>query len=219
MTEDALDKDFWERRWQAARLGDHAAQPNRTLIESVATLPVGRALDAGCGEGADAIWLAEHGWHVTAVDFVDSALQNGRVRAERVGAEVAHRIDWRQADLSDWTPPPGSFDLVSTHYLHGIAQRDKLFERLAAAVRPGGTLLVVGHHPANAGAVGGPMPGAVFFTTDDLVAVLDKDWEIAVLDDDVRRRTADRQGEPITLRAAMVRARRSLSRAPRAGSQ
>lgn len=206
MTENALDREFWEQRWDEARraMGDRVMQPNRTLTDVVATLPPGRALDAGCGEGADAIWLAEHGWTVTAVDFVDTALQNGRARAEQIGAEV----EWRQADLSEWTPPSSSFDLVSTHFLHGIAQRDRLFGRLAAAVRPGGTLLVVGHHPSNAHIAGGSAMGAVFFTTDDVIAVLDDGWELVTVDDAVSRRTADKEGEPITVRAAMVQARR-----------
>lgn len=208
MTEHALDKDFWEGRWAAARRSSGSPSPNRTLTEVAAVLPAGSALDADCGEGADAIWLAEHGWDVTAVDFVDSALQNGRARAEQSGAEVARRIEWQQADLSEWAPPVRSFDLVTTHYLHGIAQRHRLFGWLAAAVRPGGTLLIVGHHPANADIVGGTMPGAVFFTTDDLVATLDEGWELVVVDDDVSRHTADTQGQPITLRCAMVRARR-----------
>ena len=210
MTEDALDREFWEGRWQAARrtMGDRVAPPNRTLTGVAAALPAGNALDAGCGEGADAIWLAEHGWTVTAVDFVDSALRNGQTRAELRGTEVARRIGWRQADLSEWAPPVDSFDLVSTHYLHGIAQRDRMFGRLAAAVRPGGTLLVVGHHPANADIAGGATLGAVFFTTDDVIAVLDADWELVVVDDAVSRRTADKAGQPITVRAAMVQARR-----------
>jgi SAM-dependent methyltransferase len=210
MTEHALDKEFWEHRWEAARrgLGPRPTAPNRTLTEVAAPLPIGSALDAGCGEGADAIWLAEHGWAVTAVDFVDSALRSGRERAGQSGAEVAGRIDWRQADLGEWAPPAQSFDLVSAHYVHGIAKRHRLFGRLATAVRPGGTLLIVGHHPANVDVVAPTMPGAVFFTAHDLVAVLDEEWELVTVDDDVPRDTLDAEGRPIRLRAAMVQARR-----------
>lgn len=208
MTEHALDREFWEARWEAARRRAGSPSPNPTLTDVAAALRAGSALDAGCGEGADAIWLAEHGWHVTAVDFVDSALQIGRARAEAIDAEVARRIEWRQADLSEWAPPVHSFDLVSAHYVHGIAQRHRLFGRLAAAVRLGGTLLIVGHHSANAGIVGTTMPGAVFFTTDDLVAALDEGWQLVVVDDDVPRHTVDAEGRPITLRCAMVAARR-----------
>ncbi|WP_006242263.1 class I SAM-dependent methyltransferase [Mycolicibacterium tusciae] len=210
MTEQGLDKKFWERRWEAARRGSgpRPTAPNRTLTDAAAALPNGSALDAGCGEGADAIWLAQRGWNVTAVDFVDSALQNGRARADEIGAEVARRIEWRQADLSEWAPPVRSFDLVSAHYVHGITQRHRLFGRLAAAVRPGGTLLIVGHHPANADIVGSTMPGAVFFTTDDVAAALDEGWEPVVVDDDVPRHTVDAEGRPITLRCAVFQARR-----------
>jgi SAM-dependent methyltransferase len=206
MTE--LDKAFWERRWVAARngAGNASAEPNRTLTDVAASLPAGAALDAGCGEGLDAVWLASHGWTVTAVDFVDSALQRGRARVEEL--KVSGQVDWFTADLSTWVPPQRSFDLVSAHYLHGIAQRASLFRRLAAAVRPGGTLLIVGHHPANADLSGGAVPGTVFFTTVDVLEVLDDGWELVTVDDDVPRRVAAHDSRETTLRSAMVQARR-----------
>jgi SAM-dependent methyltransferase len=205
-----LDRSFWEQRWAAARRATQGvmAPANRTLTDTAAQLSGGAALDAGCGEGSDTIWLASRGWTVTAVDFVASALNRGRDRAEQRGPDVARRIDWRHADLSEWMPPEGAFDLVSAHYLHGVAHRTDLFRRLAAAVRPGGTLLIVGHHPANLDISGGTMPGAVFFTTADVVAVLDDGWDLATVDDHVLHDTADQEGRSITLRAAVVRARR-----------
>ena len=200
-----LDKTFWERRWESAGAGGHA--PNRTLTDAAADLPAGRALDAGCGDGVDALWLADRGWTVLAVDFVATALERGRARAAAIG--VTDRIDWRQADLGAWTPPVGEFDLVTTHYLHGIAQRDNVFRGLAAAVRPGGTLLIVGHHPSNVDISGGTMPEAVFFTTADVTAVLGDGWDLVTVDDDVPRKTVDHGGETVMLRAAMVLARRA----------
>jgi SAM-dependent methyltransferase len=210
MSQAQLDKAFWERRWRAARYAteDGNAEPNRTLTETAVGLPSGTALDAGCGEGADALWLATRGWTVTAADFVASALDRGRMRAERAGTEVARRIRWHEADLGTWTPTPGGFDLVSAHYLHGIPERYKVFRRLAAAVRPGGTLLIVGHHPSNAEISGGTMPTAVFFTTADVAAALDERWELVSVDDDVPRSTVNLDGEAVTLRSAMVRAHR-----------
>lgn len=207
-----LDQAFWEQRWEVAGHAGHGgvASPNRTLTDAVAQLSTGTALDAGCGQGTDAIWLAERGWSVTAVDFVTSALDRGRDRAEQKGSDIAHRIDWRQADLSTWTPPVGAYDLVTAHYLHGVGHRTDLFQRLAAAVRPGGTLLIVGHHPSNADISGGAMPGAVFFSTADVVTVLDEAWDLVTVDDEVwRRDDIDQEGRPITLRAAVVRARRA----------
>lgn len=220
-----LDRTFWERRWEAARRAEGAPPPgpNRTLTNAAGGLPVGRALDAGCGEGSDALWLARQGWTVEAVDFVATALERGRARAEELG--VGARIEWREADLSQWTPPVGAYDLVAAHYLHGIADRDGLFRRLAAAVRPGGTLLIVGHHPANVDISGGTMPGPVFFTTADVVGVLDDGWELVTVDDDVPRRTANHDGQVVQLRSAMVQARRHpfacapIRRAPRAESR
>jgi SAM-dependent methyltransferase len=203
-----LDNSFWKRRWETAH---QQARPNRTLADTVARLPAGTALDAGCGAGADAVWLAERGWTVTAVDFVAAALDRGRVHAQRLGDEVAQRIDWQPADLSTWPPPPDTFDLVSAHYLHGIANRDSLFRRLAAAVRPGGTLLIVGHHPSNIDISGGAMAGEVFFSTAEVLAVLDEDWEPVTVDDAVPRESADREGRPVLLRSAVVAARRQPS--------
>ncbi len=194
----------------ARRASDDASlPPNRTLIDTATALPVGTALDAGCGEAADSLWLAERGWTVTAVDFVASALERGRSRAEEMGPDVAARIEWQEADLRTWTPPAASFDLVTSHYVHGIADKESAFRRLAAAVRPGGTLLVAGHHPSNADSSGDAMPTTLFFATSDLTAVLDDDWDLVTVDDDVPRRTLNHDGQAVTVRAAMVRARRA----------
>jgi 2-polyprenyl-3-methyl-5-hydroxy-6-metoxy-1,4-benzoquinol methylase len=185
-----------------------AVDPNRTLTEVAEQLTPGNALDAGCGQGGDAIWLAERGWTVAAVDFVASALDRGRVVAERAGGEVAHRIDWGRADLNTWVPPEKAFDLVTAHYLHGVARRADLFDRLAAAVRPGGTLLIVGHHPSNADISGGTMPKAVFFASADVMGVLGEQWEVIRTDDDVPRDVVDSDGQAIRLRSSLVQAQR-----------
>ncbi|MDV3123421.1 class I SAM-dependent methyltransferase [Mycobacterium sp. 21AC1] len=204
----AFDQEFWEQRWDTVHSVGMAMTPNRTLTGVATQLQAGRALDAGCGEGTDALWLADRGWDVTAVDFVESALTRGRARADERGGDLVGRIDWRQADLSVWTPPAAAFDLVSAHYLHGITDRANLFRRLAAAVRPGGTLLIVGHHPSNADVLGVTMPGAVFFTTADLLAVLDDQWDLVTVDDDVPREMTDLEGRPRRLRSALVQALR-----------
>lgn len=97
---------------------------------------------------------------------------------------------------------------MSAHYLHGVALRTRLFRGLAAAVRSGGTLLIVGHHPSNLDLSGGTVPRDVFFTTADVVEVLDEEWELVTVDDAVPREATDRAGRPVTLRSAVVRARR-----------
>ncbi|HVA24135.1 MAG TPA: class I SAM-dependent methyltransferase, partial [Chloroflexota bacterium] len=94
-----------------------SGRPNPHLVSEAADLTPGTALDAGSGEGADAIWLAEHGWQVTAVDFSTVALERGAARARELGDEVARRITWQHADLTDWGPPVASYDLVSAQFM------------------------------------------------------------------------------------------------------
>lgn len=140
--DEVFDRDFWENKYQTAH---HAAlhhDPNPYLMTVAAGLTPGRALDAGCGAGPEAIWLAQQGWEVTAVDISSVALDHARAYAAREPAEVAGRITWQQADLTTWAAPAGSYDLVCTNYVHAL---DEIVPALAAAVRPGGTLLVVDH--------------------------------------------------------------------------
>jgi cyclopropane fatty-acyl-phospholipid synthase-like methyltransferase len=104
------DQSFWDRLWSAT-LRDHTDKvarrpPNAHLTADVAELAPGRALDAGCGHGAEALWLAAHGWRVTAVDFSASALAHGKAMAEAAGADIAQRVDWVEGDLAAWTPEP-----------------------------------------------------------------------------------------------------------------
>jgi SAM-dependent methyltransferase len=174
------DEAAWEERYREVVWTGEA---NRALVDEAAGLPAGKALDAGCGEGGDALWLAGQGWHVTAVDFSTTALLRGRTRACELGLDG--RIDFRHADLRTWTPPPGRFDLVTAHYLHlPSAIRGPLFERLAASVAPGGTLLVVGHlldhgnahdhgHEHGAGEQGHAHDPDMMFTAEDVAATLD----------------------------------------------
>ena len=140
----AVDRESYDELYRAAPDGVWSGRPNRQLVVEADGLPPGTALDAGSGEGGDALWLAERGWRVTAVDFSTVAL--GRAAARARGRGLADRVEWQHADLDSWTPPAGRFDLVTAHYLHARwTDRAGLFRRLAAAVAPGGTLLVVGH--------------------------------------------------------------------------
>ena len=110
VTEETFDRDFWERHWAQA-LREHpdnvaSRPPNAHLVAEIGDLAPGLALDAGCGHGADTIWLAASGWRVTAVDFSVTALEHARSMAEAVGADVAERIEWVEGDLGSWVPPP-----------------------------------------------------------------------------------------------------------------
>lgn len=139
----AVDRESYDEMYRSTP-AVWSGRPNRQLVVEGSDLAPGTALDAGCGEGADALWLAARGWRVTAVDFSTVALDRGAAHARERG--LGDRIEWLLADLDEWTPPEGRYDLVTAHYLHSHgADRAALFRRLAAAVAPGGTLLVVGH--------------------------------------------------------------------------
>ena len=160
-----------------------SGSPNPHLVSEASGLSPSTALDAGCGEGADAIWLAEHGWQVTAVDFSAVALERGAARAREMGAALAERITWHHADLTEWVPTAAAYYLVSAQFMQlPRAQRESLFRRLAASVAPGGTLLIVGHHPSDLQTtVRRPRLPALFYTGSDVAALLDPDgWDIIV---------------------------------------
>lgn len=186
-----------------------SGRPNPQLVAEAAGLRPGTALDVGCGEGADAIWLAERGWQVTAVDFAATALERGATHAAARGDEVADRIRWVRADVTQ-EQPGERFDLVSAQFMHlPPEERRELFARLADAVRPGGTLLVVGHDFSDvaAGAHRPPAPER-FFTAQEVAASLDADaWEVLVAEARPRP-AAVHEGHDITVHDAVLRARR-----------
>jgi SAM-dependent methyltransferase len=177
--------------------------PNPHLVHEVSGLATGTALDAGCGEGGSALWLAEYGWRVTGVDVSVTALERVRQHAERLGAEVAARIDLVQADLTTWEPPQARFDLVTAHYVHPAGSRRTLVRRLAAAVTPGGMLLVVDHGPGDAHA-----HAHTHTSVSTLADALDgRDWTVEVAE--ARSRSDGRpHGQEVMMRDVVLVARR-----------
>lgn len=164
----------WEERY--ADRGDAervwSGRTNPQLEARVAGLAPGRALELGCGEGADAIWLARQGWEVTGVDFAAAGLARAARAATEAG--VAGQVSWRQEDLRTWQPD-GSWDLIVSHYLH-LERGDMLAAvgRWAGSVAPGGTLLVVGHDLS-----GSPdLDPDDLFVADDLVPALGAGWDV-----------------------------------------
>ncbi|WP_449063935.1 class I SAM-dependent methyltransferase [Planomonospora algeriensis] len=144
MADDTVsDEQLWDARYsESDRIW--SGKPNAALVREITDLEPGRALDLGCGEGGDTIWLAQRGWRVTAVDISSVALDRAARHAAEAG--VADRIDWQRHDLGA-SFPDGAFDLVSACFLHshGDMPREKILRTAASAVAPGGTLLVVGH--------------------------------------------------------------------------
>jgi SAM-dependent methyltransferase len=189
VSEPTFDQRFWEDRWSQV-LRDHSDQvarrpPNAWLITEIANLQPRFALDAGCGHGADALWLAGRGWHVTAVDFSATALALARSTAEAVGMDVAERIDWVEGDLSTWTPEPAHYDLALSLYVHVADSVEAMVQRLAAGVAPGGTLFMVGHRPVDP-TTGAETAGAgqLQVSVETATSALDPDrWTFLVAED------------------------------------
>ena len=147
MSQDVFGERFWDERYGADdRIW--SGRPNPQLVDRVTGMTPGRVLDVGAGEGADAVWLARQGWNVTAFDVSRVALDKAARHA--VDAGVADRIAWERVDLATWVGQPASYDLVSAQFMYldqpGLTT---LYRQLAAAVAPGGTLLLVGHHPVD----------------------------------------------------------------------
>lgn len=139
-------KEHWEKHY-GERDRVWSGRVNVQFADVVGDLPPGRALDLGCGEGADAVWLAERGWEVVAVDISDTAL--GRAAEAAKSRGVADKIEFVQLDLSD-DFPEGTFDLISSQFLHSTVylDRQKALLSAAAALRPGGLLVIVDHGTA-----------------------------------------------------------------------
>jgi SAM-dependent methyltransferase len=164
----------WDDKWRG-RLDEHrhaelTGRPSRFLVSAVEASEPGRALDLACGAGRHAVWLAERGWRVTAVDFSEVALAEAR----RLAAARAVDVEWIAADVLAWEPPARAFELVLLLYLqvpgHELRQ---VLARAARALAPDGRLVVVGHHSDNLEhGHGGPSSAAVLYTEADVEARL-----------------------------------------------
>jgi SAM-dependent methyltransferase len=158
----------WDERHSA---GDFEGDgPNPTLVSAVSGQRTGRALELAAGSGTNAVWLAGQGWQTTAVDWSPVGLANGRARAAAAGVEV----EWLERDLFAWSPPARSFELVVIVYLHlPPDERRPVYAHAAAAVAPGGRLVVVGHDRLNATeGEGGPPDPERLFTAREISAEL-----------------------------------------------
>jgi SAM-dependent methyltransferase len=166
----SMDREEWNRRYTGRELL-WTAEANRFLVAEAAALGPGRALDLACGEGRNAVWLAEHGWRATGVDFSEVALEKARLLAGARGVEA----EWVAADLLEYRPEPRTFDLVIVFYLQVPApQRRTILCAAAEAVAPGGTFLLVAHDRTNLElGHGGPQEPAVLYAAEDVVADLD----------------------------------------------
>lgn len=232
--EHAFDKSYWEQHWHAGpgpdsdQGSDAGPAPghggaadqdlvNPYLVREVGDLVPGSALDAGCGAGIEAVWLASHGWQVTAADISATALNRAGARtAATETPEVVQRVQWIEADLETWEPGR-AFDLVTTHYAHPAMPQLDFYERIASWVAPGGSLLVVGHlhhghgqdrgHDHEDGHDGGP-PDRATTTAAAITARLDPAvWDV-VTADEVNRTVGPHGGREVRRHDVVVRAHR-----------
>jgi SAM-dependent methyltransferase len=198
-----MDRHDWDRRYEAKEL-IWTAEPNRFLVAEIGDLPPGSALDLAAGEGRNAVWLAEQGWEVTAVDF--SAV--GLSKADELAAARGVTVTTVCADATAFEPA-APFDLVIVFYLQLPADgRRAALRRAAEAVAAGGTLVVVGHDSTNlADGHGGPQDAAVLFSPDDVVADITGSGLEVERGERVERPVETPEGTRVAI-DALVRARR-----------
>jgi 2-polyprenyl-3-methyl-5-hydroxy-6-metoxy-1,4-benzoquinol methylase len=196
-----FEPESWEERYSGAdRVWRATANPQ--LVAVASGLAPGRALDVGCGEGGDVIWLAQQGWRVTGADFSANGLARAARHAEEAG--VGDRCDWWQVDARTFAAGERSFDLVTTHYLHPPGgQMVDVTRRLAEAVAPDGLLLVVGHRPADVFAAS---HHAAMWAAEDLLPGLPDDFEALVAE--ARPRFLVRDGAQVDVDDSVLLARR-----------
>jgi len=198
---------FWEEHY-ARRERVWSGRANQVLVAEMDGAEPGVALDLGCGEGGDAIWLAANGWQVVAIDVSTTALRRGAADARAAG--VADRIEWQAHDLAQWSPDR-DFDLVSAQFLHSPLPlpREDILKTAAAAVVVGGTLLVVGHAEVPPWAPHAVSPPRFPTSAEvyDALALPAGDWQIERCEESPRDATAP-DGRPATLLDHVLRLRR-----------
>jgi SAM-dependent methyltransferase len=181
-----------------------SGNPNGVLVAETVDLPPGRALDVGCGEGADALWLTRRGWRVTAVDISGIALR----RAAAAATDIKGRVAWTRADLTTTPPPAGAFDLVSIHYFPLIRRPGHAALRgLLDAVAPGGTLLFATHALSDLTLrQEEDFDPADYYQPDDIAQLLDPTWNVLI--NETRPRTAQAPAGTHHIRDTVLRALR-----------
>ena len=195
-----MDARAWDERYAASELV-WSSTPNQFVESELGGLRPGRAVDLAAGEGRNALWLADQGWEVTAVDFSLVGLDKGRALQERHPHGRDLRVEWVHADVLAWEPGQVSYDLALLAYLQLPAdQRRDAVRRAFASLHEGGTFFLVAHDSTNLDeGTGGPQDLSVLCTAEDVLADLDGErFEVEHADRVARRVAAadDHRGEP-----------------------
>jgi 2-polyprenyl-3-methyl-5-hydroxy-6-metoxy-1,4-benzoquinol methylase len=200
--------DYFEQPgWDARYSGSDkiwSGRPNPQLVAEVSGLTPGTALDVGCGEGGDVIWLAQQGWAVTGADFSTEGLTRAAEHAEEAG--VADRTYWWQVDARTFEAEGRQFDLVTTHFLHTGSPMVDVVRRLTSAVAPGGHLLVVGHAPSEVFTRLSADQHRAMWHAEDLLPALADGFEAVVVEE--RPRVVERDGKTVEVGDATLLVRR-----------
>ena len=200
-----MDSIAWDQRYRGRELV-WTSEPNRFLVSETGSLAPARAIDLACGEGRNAVWLAERGWEVTGVDFSSVGIEKARQLEDARGV----RVEWVVADLLEYRPETRSFDLVIVFYLQVAArERTTILRAAADAVAPGGTFLLVGHDRRNIEqGYGGPQDPAVLYTAEDVTEDL-AGTGLRIERAETVQRPVETAGETRIALDALVRASRS----------
>jgi SAM-dependent methyltransferase len=194
-----VDAEAWDARYRDSELV-WSRGPNQFVEAELAGTPPGRALDLAAGEGRNAIWLAERGWQVTAVDFSQAGLDKGRTLAGDL------HVEWVCADATTWTGD-GSYDVCVVAYLQLAGDERRAAVRGAlGSLRVGGTLLLVAHDSTNlTEGVGGPQDPDVLVTAEEVLGDLDGERFDVARAERVARHVVQPDGGTRTAYDALVR--------------
>jgi 2-polyprenyl-3-methyl-5-hydroxy-6-metoxy-1,4-benzoquinol methylase len=164
-----VQHEEWDRRYADSEFL-WTVEPNRFVVQELCDVTPGHALDLACGEGRNAVWLAQQGWRVTAVDFSPVGLAKARRLADARGVSV----DWVLANLLDYEPQEAVFQLVLVAYLHiEPVERATVLRKARTALTSRGEILVVGHDLSNLNdGVGGPQDPSLLYTPATIAAEL-----------------------------------------------
>lgn len=198
-------REFWDERYATSHR-IWSGKPNEHLVAQVTGLRPGRALDVGCGEGADAVWLAGQGWTVTGVDVSGVALERAAAHAAEAGQ--ADRTSWERVDVFAGEPLPTGFDLVSAAFVHVPPDDfDAVYRAIAASVAPGGSLVVLAHHPddTHTGLRNADL-ASLLFAPEQVTALLGEEWHVVTAATPTR--TVQHEGRKVEVTDSVVHATR-----------